>query len=183
MRVNIPSFFEDFIPFYNTFLPFFKDVINAFSTNELLEFSNLIMRFNFSRSCIYMIGHSLSGTTIKELSYLSDINGVVFESSIGIGYADFKVSSDYQQINERTNRVANVFSESCILTGYDEEFSINGQLPAKFFNPNVYDTACMTIAACSSTKQYFPYCNQVLNQHGEDSVQNFNEVIDAYLNE
>ena len=87
------------------------------------------------------------------------------------------------QIHDHTNQIANIYSASCILTGQDDEFAVNGQLPDKFFNPNVYDTACLTITACSSTKQYFPYCNQVLNQHGEDSVMNFNEVIDAYLNE
>ena len=196
VRVNIPSFFEDFIPFYGTFSPYFRSIINAFSqfalgffyvenlsTNELLEFSNLIMRFNFSHSSIYMIGHSLSGTTIKELSYLTDINGIAFEASLGNGYAEFKVNPEYQVSNEHTNKIANIYSESCILTGYDEEFSVNGQLPSLFYNPNVYDTACMTIAACSPTKQYFQFCNQVLNQHGEDSVQNFNEVIDAYINE
>ena len=196
VRVNIPSFFEDFIPFYGTFSPYFRGVINAFSqfalgffyvenlsTNELLEFGNLIMRFNFSHTCIYMVGHTLSGTTMKELSYLSDVNGIAFEASRGNGYAEYKVSPEFQAVNEHTNKIANIYSESFILTGYDEEFSVNGQLPHKFYNPNVYDTACMTIAACSLTKQYYQFCNQVLNQHGEDSEANFKEVIDAYVNE
>ena len=196
VRSNIPSFFEDFIPFYGTFEPYFRSVVNAFSqlalgffyvdnlsTNEMLQFSNLITRFNISHNNIYMVGHSLSGTTIKEMSYLSDIGGIAFEASYAIGYAEYKVSSEYKQIHDHTNQIANIYSASCILTGQDDEFAVNGQLPEKFFNPNVYDTACMTIASCSSTKQYYDFCNQVLNQHGEDSVQNFREVIDAYLNE
>ena len=196
VRSNIPSFFGDFIPLYDTLEPYIRSIIHAFSqfalgffyvdnlsTNEMLQMSNLITHFNLSHNNIYMVGHSISGTTIKEISYVSDICGTVFEASRAIGYAEYKVSSEYQQIHNHTKQIANIYSASCILTGNDDEFAVNGQLPNKFYNPNVYDTGCMTIASCSSTKQYYDFCNQVLNQHGEDSIKNFKEIIDAYLNE
>ena len=65
-------------------------------------------------------------------------------------------------------------------SSFDDVYDVNGKLPKLFKNPNVYDTACLTTVTCSKTKKYFPLCNQVLNQHGKDPVENFNKILDAF---
>ena len=114
---------------------------------------------------------------------MTDIDGIAFESSKGLEYAQFRVSDSFPKINENVNKLANIYSGSSFFTGEDGDFSVNGKLPDKFFNPNVYDTACLTAVTCSTTEKYVPFCQQVLNQHGEDSLTNYNELLKAYLNQ
>ena len=194
--VLFPDLFESFLPFFSFAHNYFREMFNYFSefaltfiyvncisSNEIREFGYLINRFNFSTSNIYMVGHSISATTMKEISYLTNISGIAFEGSRGLGYAQFRVSDSFPISAENLNQLANIYSGNSFLSGEDQDFNLNGALPSKFINPNIYDTACLTVVTCSSTEQYIPYCHQVLNQHGEDSMSNFIELIDAYLHQ
>ena len=196
IRVFIPEFFGEFLPFFNYVYDFFEDMFSYFSefaltfiyvdsvsTNEIRELGNLISHFNFSYSNLYMVGHSLSATTMKELSYVTNISGIAFEGSTSLGYAQFRVSDSFSLSENNLNDMANIFSGSSFLTGEDEVFDTNGKLPDLFYNPNVYDTACLTAVTCSSTENYVPFCQQVLNQHGKDPLVNYNALLDAYYNQ
>ena len=194
VRVIIPNFFGEFLPLYDFIHDYFNDMFNMFSefaltfiyvkslsTNEIREVGNLIQRFNFSRSNLFLVGHSISGTTIKEMSYISSISGIVFESTKGLNHAKYRVSSDFAIENNNNNKISNIYSS--FLSGEDNDFLVNGMLPKYFSNPNVYDTACLTSVTCSTTEKYVPFCQQVLNQHNEDPISNFNDLIQAYQNQ
>ena len=195
VRVLIPSIFESFLPFYGLIHDYFREMYNYFSefaltfiyvkslsTNEIYEIGNLITHFNISHSNLFLVGHSISATTFKEISYLTDINGISFEGSKGLGYAEFRVSDSFHKSEVNLNQMTNIYSGSSILTGEDEDFPVNGMLPDSFFNPNVYDTSCLTVVTCSTTEKYVPFCKQVLNQHGENPIENFNKLINDYQN-
>ena len=195
-RVFIPTFFGSIIPLYEYVNELYKEMYNTFtefaysfiylenlSTNEMKEISSLLTHFNFSYNSLFMVGHSLSGTTFKELSYVSDIDGIVFDASIGLGYAQFRVIDSFPKTDVGTNKLSNIYcGNEFLLTGNDEDFEVNGKLPSLFFNPTVYDTACLTAVSCSEDQQYVPYCKQVLRQHDEDPLQNYQKLLDAYLN-
>ena len=196
LGVLILDIFGSFLPFFNIAYDYFKEMYNFFSefgltliyvecisTNEIREFGQLINHFNFSNNNLYMIGHSISATTMKEVSYLTNISGIAFEGSRTLGLAQFRMDDSFPISNQKLNNMANIYSGSSYLSGEDQEFQLNGALPNNFVNPNVYDTACLTAVACSSTEKYIPFCQQVLNQHGEDPMSNYNELINAYLNQ
>jgi hypothetical protein len=192
IRVYIPIFFNQFIPLFSFVTSFFSVVFNlltefvlgfvyveTLSYNEMVGFSDLISRFNFSQNSIFMVGHSISGTTIKEFSFVSDIGGIAFEASNGLNYAEYRLSDRYNKVTENTKLVHNIYSSGVLLSGYDSDFPNGGELPKKFYNPNSLDNACLVVATCSETKKYVPFCNQVLNQGGANSTLKFQEIIDA----
>ena len=196
LNVVYIDIFGSFLPLFNFVYNIFQEIFNTFSefaltfiyiesisSKEMLEFSNLINHFNISYNNLYFVGHSLSATTMKELSFLTNISGIAFEGSKGIGYAQFRVNDSLALSSHNLNNIANIYSGSSLLTGEDTEFRHNGALPNKFYNPNVYDTACLTMVTCSTTEQYVPYCKQVLNQNGEDPLSNYNELLDAFYNQ
>ena len=109
-----------------------------------------------------------------------NIPGIVFEASISSGFAEYRVNSIIPSDEEGTNNIINVYSSGSFLATYDSTFTENGVLPKKFYNPNVYDTACLVATTCTTNEQYVPFCKQVLNQHGDDPVANFNDIVEAY---
>ena len=195
-RTNIPIIFLSLIPLYSLVFEWFHDLFRMFSEfslgyiyvetlaqEEMVKFVELVNRFNISHEEIFLIGHSISATTIKEFSYISNISGIVFESSTGLGYSKYRVSDLYHPDERGLNNIANIYSEGVLLTGEDLDFKLNGGLPSKFFNPNVYDTACLTYVTCGTDDKYLNYCKQVLNQHRQDPIVNFNEILEAFKNQ
>ena len=195
VRVNIPSIFEQFIPFFSLVTGQLNDVfsvlsefiygviyVETLSYEEMVGFSDMMSRFNFDHESIFMVGHSISGTTVKEFSFVSDVPGIVFEASIGLNYAQFRLSDNYEKIEDYTNQIANIYSSTVITSGNDDTFAVNGELPSLFYNPNVFDTACLVAATCSPTKRYQKFCKQVLNQGNADPEKKFQEIVDAYYN-
>ena len=66
------------------------------------------------------------------------------------------------------------------ITGNDDDFSTNGMMFNHFSNPNVYDTGCQVSVMCSRTTKYIPFCQQVLNQGGDDPIEKFRELREDY---
>ena len=193
IRVFLPGIFENFLPFYGIIEDLYHDsytmiseittklmYVESLSTNEIQSFGELIKHFNISNSCIFMIGHSISASIIKEFSSVTNISGIAFEGSQTLGYAEYRLSSDFSTDQIGTHNIANLYSGSQIITGQDDSFPVNGELPQHFYNPNVYDTACLITVTCGKTEKYVPFCKQVLNQHGEDPIKNYDELINAY---
>ena len=192
IRVYLPYVLENFIPLYSWATSLFRDSLNRFTKftyyflyseylagSEIRELSRLIAKFNMSNDALFMVGHSISGATIKEMSYITDIKGIVLEASNGRGIASSEAVEDFVR-TDKTNKVANIYSDGMLLSGVDNDFEINGMLPNHFYNPNVYDTACQFSVSCSYTYKYVPFCKQVLNQGNADPIEKFNEIVDAY---
>ena len=192
-RTFIPSLFGSFIPLYNYVHDLFIDLYDSFSefalsfiyvenlaNQEMISISNLFSYVNFSRDSFFMIGHTISGTLLKEFSYVNDIRGIVFEATNGIGYARYRVDKNYISNETNIKNIANIYSKGVFYTGEDSSFSINGALPSHFKNPNVYDTTCLVSVTCDKTQKYVPFCQQVLTQGGDNSIEEFNKIIDAY---
>ena len=192
-RFCIPYILNNCIPLYSWANAYFRNSFNrltkffhyyfyveSIGTNEIGTLSHLLTQFNMSNEALFMVGHSISGSTIKEISYITDIKGIVFEASNGRKIASHAVDGNFHQLKENTNKVANIYSNGMILSGNDNDFSVNGMLPHNFYNPNVYDTACQVAVSCSQTMKYIPFCKQVLTQGGNDPIQKFNEILDAY---
>jgi hypothetical protein len=188
-RVYFPSLFGAIIPFYSIFetiLPeFFRGndryngEIFGITRKQELEYQNLLnllLKFKLNFTDVYAIGHSVSAATMKSIAGTGSLPGIAFET---------KDTNTLALVEEKiidtvgANRV-NVYSDGMMFASYDDSYDVNGLLPEKFFNPNVYDTACLTTVVCSKTMKYVPLCNQVLTQHGEDSKENFQEILDAF---
>jgi len=191
-RVYIPNLFEQLIPLYSTTVNYLNRVysvlceflygfffVQTLSYNEMVGFSDLMRRFDFDHNSVFMVGHSISGTTVKEFSYVSNFSGIAFEATKGLNYASFRLSENYQKTDKYTQLIANIFGAKFILSGMDDDFAINGKLPRLFYNPNVFDNACLVAATCSETRKYIPFCQQVLNQGGADPIKEFNKIIEA----
>ena len=194
-RVYLPYVLENFIPLYSWATSLFRNSLNRltkftyyflyvehFGSSEIKELSHLLTKFNMSNEVLFLAGHSISGSTIKELSYITDIKGISFESSKGRGIASADADKSFVQMTDKTNKVANIFSDGMLLSGYDEDFGVNEMLPSHFYNPNVYDTACQVVVSCSDTHKYVPFCKQVLTQGDSDPIKEFNDIIDSYNN-
>ena len=192
IRVYLPSLIESILPFYTFFIDLFHTqftlmseltqtllYIETISNKEIQNFANLVNMFNISTSCMFFIGHSISGSTIKELSYVTNISGIAFESSQSLGYAEYRLGSEFTTEQNGTKNIANLFTSSAVITGQDDSFAINGKLPSLsssiFYIPNVYDTACSAVITCSHTERYVPYCKEVLKQS-----ESYNKIMDAY---
>lgn len=117
----------------------------------------------------------------KVISFLTDVQGIVFEASNGETNTNFIDKSQLTKKSESESQITNVFSDGTIITGNDEKCNVNGILPKRYKLPNVYDTACLTAITCSTTMKYVPFCQQVLKQSNKDPMKEFNISFDAYL--
>ena len=192
-RIYLPYLLENFIPLYGWATSYFSSAYNKFSQysyyffyvesiadHELDNFNELIKIFNFTHKALFMVGQSISGTTIKEYSYITDIKGMSAEASIGKAIATISIDDKADLDEKQCNKILNIYSDGMLLSGIDDSFAKNGMLPNHFYNPNVYDTACQYAVSCSKTFKYFPFCNQVLTQGGKDPVKMFNSILDDY---
>ena len=201
-RKFVPNVFDQFIPFYGTVVDYAKSLFNVisefalgtiyvetFSYDEFMWYTKLISNFNFSHKSLFMTGHSISGSTIKEFSYISRIPGLAFEATPSQQYAEYRVIEDYINTTEYQNftketdhkqNVANVPSIS-IFSGIDEDFDVNAKLFHHFKFPNVYDTACHAVVACSKTTKYEPFCRQVLLKDADEVDSTiFDKLIESF---
>ena len=119
--------------------------------------TNLFNSFDIDRTRLYTIGHSISAASLKGIAGTVSYPGSFFETmtiSTLLTYVD--------KINEADGKdKLNVYSDGMFFASIDDGCNDNGILPKKFFNPNVFDTACLTTVVCSKTKKYVPYCKQV----------------------
>ena len=198
LRFFIPDFFGSLIPLYSyvaswargLFLIFMDFSVNFIFVENLMkqvinEYSDLLTRYNFTTRQLYQIGHSTSASIMKELSYTNSIRGTVFEGTPGFGYGLLQTSDDYYYKFiygfdiYQTNNMNNIFSGSYVFKGFDSDFSNNGKLPDRYYIPNVFDTACITVAKCTSSGKYIGMCNYVLSEDPYESEKQFNELIAA----
>ena len=193
-RVYLPKLIESLIPFYSIASSIFKKpfgkisyfsyktmYVESIGIKEAQDVNKVISLLNMSHKSIFLVGHSISGSAMKEVSFISDVKGVSFEATKGIGITDITAldSNNAEVDEEKTKRVANIYSESSFFSGNDADFKINGVLPSHFKNPNVFDTACQVAVSCSETTKYWSFCQQVLNQGG-DPIKEFQSLIDAH---
>ena len=192
-RKYVPQLFDNIIPFYSFIRSLLRDIFNnldwfnrklvyveRLSTNEMTALTELYSQFNFSHESLFTIGHSISGSAQKGVSYYTDINGIVFDSSIGENMGDFETAVGFERSFETINQITNVYSDGCYLTGIDDDCLVNGVLPRRYYNPSVYDSACLTVIACSETNKYVHYCKQVLTQNSRDPIEEFQKSMNAY---
>ena len=136
-------------------------------------------KFKFNISYVYSIGHSVSAATMKGIARTRVFPGIAFEtkdSNILAINTDKKLNS-FESAG--SNRV-NVYSEGSLFASHDDTYEVNGKLPEMFFNPNVYETACLTTVVCSKTKKYIPLCEQVLSKNEDETSSNFQDILDAF---
>lgn len=151
------------------------------ATKDMTIFTELYDQFNFSHEALFTVGHSISGTEMKGVSYFTDIQGIVFEASNGENIGYFNSYKNSIKSNNSTNNIVNIYSNKNIFSGFDQDCLINGELPERYYVPSEFDTACLTAISCSENKKYIPFCQQVLTQKGKDSMKEFNISFDAYL--
>jgi hypothetical protein len=205
-RTYFPLLFESIIPFYAIYgsvLPeFFKE--NELHNSDLFaivrnqqdehnHFRDIVSKFLFNITNLYTIGHSISSATMKGFVATNNIPGITFDTmdtnTLAIttdktienedmleAFENARASKMIENVGEKRS---NVYSDGAWFSSVDDSYEINGKLPKIFKNPNVYDTACLTAAVCSETKKYVPLCQQVLNQHGNDPIKKFQEILDA----
>lgn len=195
VRYYIPIFLDNFIPLYSLIRSLLTDVFlriewfnkhffyfDVSSSKEMESIVSLYSIFNFSHQSIFVIGHTISGTSFKGVSFLTDIQGITFEASGGENYVKFIDKSDLKKMGESKSQITNIYSAETIFSGNDENCDVNGALPKKFNLPSVYDTACLTSMVCSDTRKYVPFCMQAMTRLKKDPVKEFNSTYDAYLN-
>lgn len=155
--------------------------MDDFTTKEMKSLSELYNQVNFSHQSLFAIGHSISGTALKVISLLTDVQGIVFEASDSETNMNFLDKSHLTKLSESESLITNIYSDGTIFTGFDEKCNINGILPKRYLLPNVYDTSCLTAISCSNTMKYVPFCQQVLAQNKQDPMKEYNISFDAYL--
>ena len=138
----------------------------------------LYSQFNFSNKALFTIGHSITGTAFKGISFFTSIQGITFEASDGENNMNL---INLKKLGESESLITNIYSDGSIFTGIDENCDVNGMLPKRYILPSVYDTACLTAITCSQTMKYVPFCMQVLTQNKKDPLKEFNITFDAYL--
>lgn len=194
-RQYIPSIMENLLPFYSLIRGFFiNDIIRLdwlnkyifytddFLAKEMKSMSKLYNQFNFSKQSLFLIGHSISGTLFKVISFSSDVQGIAFEASDGETNMNYIHKSHLKKSSDSESQITNVYSKDAITIGNDEKCNVNGILPKRYKFPNVFDTACLTAISCSSTMKYVPFCKQVLTQNKKDPLKEFNISFESYLN-
>lgn len=93
-RQYVPILYQSLLIGYSFVKIFIKDVfvfiewinrhifyLDVVSREEMTSISQLYSIFNFSNQSLYSIGHSISGTAFKGISYFTDIQGIAFEAS------------------------------------------------------------------------------------------------------
>lgn len=190
----IPMLIENFLPMYSFIRDIKGDILirldwlnkhvfymDDFTTKEMKSLSELYNQVNFSHQSLFAIGHSISGTALKVISLLTDVQGIVFEASDSETNMNFLDKLHLTKLSESESLITNIYSDGTIFTGFDEKCNINGILPKRYLLPNVYDTACLTAISCSNTMKYVPFCQQVLAQNKQDPMKEYNIPFDAYL--
>lgn len=152
------------------------------SSKEMSAIVDLYSQFNFSHQALYTIGHSISGTAFKGVSYFTDIQGIAFEASDGENNVNLLLNSKFTKKSDANSQITNVYSKNSIISGNDGNCDVNGILPRRYIFPNVFDTACQAAISCSNTMKYVPFCKQVLTQNGENPEKEFNISFKAYMN-
>ena len=198
IRANIPTIISNIVPFYDYVVSYFEDMftfimeftlslmyVETLSSEETRALGDLMTHFDFPPQFVFMVGHSTTASTMKDLSFSKNFSGIAFEASISTGESKYLYSGSKGLFTQEDNlnNLANIYSDGTFFSGYDSTYTMNGALPSHFFNPNVYDTACLTYATCSDSMQYYEFCSQVLNQRGKDPIKKFHEIIDAYHGE
>lgn len=190
----LPSILENFLPLYKFIRSIAKKVFlqievfnkhifyfDASSTWELKSIEELYYLFNFTQESLYLIGHSITGTAFKGISFFTDIQCITFEDSDGRNNLNFLDKAKFQKNSESESQISNIYSDGTIFTGIDKYCDVNGILPKRYILPSVYDTACLTAITCSDTMKYVPLCKQVLTQNKKDSIEEFNISFNSYL--
>ncbi|KAK8865013.1 hypothetical protein M9Y10_010542 [Tritrichomonas musculus] len=192
----VPLFFQNIIFFYSLISNLLREVFIKFdwfnsklvyidftSQKDMSKLTELYAQFNFSHNSLFTIGHSISATEMKGVSSISNIPGIVFEATEVDNLNNFKVNPSFQKNDRGKYQIINVYSEGNFFTGNDEKCIVNGKLPKRYYFPNVYDTACLTIISCSETMRYIPFCHQVLKKTVNESIEEFNKSFKAYNNQ
>lgn len=190
-RKYIPQILENFLPLYKFIRNIAKDVFlqiewfnkhifyfDVSSINEMKSLEELYSQFNFSNKALFTIGHSITGTAFKGISFFTSIQGITFEASDGENNMNL---INLKKLGESESLITNIYSDGSIFTGIDDNCDVNGMLPKRYILPSVYDTACLTAITCSQTMKYVPFCMQVLTQNKKDPLKEFNITFDAYL--
>ncbi|KAK8835781.1 hypothetical protein M9Y10_040603 [Tritrichomonas musculus] len=193
-RKYIPLILDKILPFYSfvrhrnndLFLRiewlnrhiFYFDVS---SIHVMKSLDHLLNQFNFSHESLFFVGHSISGTAFKGLSYLTDIRGITFEASDGDSNQNLLDKTILKKKGISESQMTNIYSDGTIMSGNDEKSNINRILPKRYIFPDVYDTACMTAIVCSETKKYLSFCKQILMKHNKDPDKEFNTSYESYL--
>ena len=193
-RKFIPAFLESFLPLYSFIRNMKKELFlrierfnrhifyfDVISTHEIEILENLLNQFNFTQESIFLVGHSISGTIFKGLSFSRDIHGIAFESSDGENNQNLLDKTSIKKRSNTESKITNIYSYGSIFTGNDNNCVVNGILPKRYILPNVYETACMTAITCSETKKYMRQCQQVLGPNEQDSMKEFNILFESYL--
>lgn len=155
--------------------------IQDFSTNEMKSVLKLYDQFNFSHQSLFSIGHSISGTVFKTISYYYDIKGIAFEASDSKTNFNYLNNVHLKKFSESQSQITNIYSDGTFITGNDKICNVNGILPKRYKFPSVYDTACLTTISCSEKMKYVPFCKQVLTQNKKDPLNEFNISFNSYL--
>lgn len=198
LRSLMPEIMDNFLILFSAIRQMKRDVflglewlnrqifyIELVSLHEMSSISDLYLQFNFSHQSLFAVGHSISGTAFKGASFFNDIQGIVFESSNGENNInlndDFNRKKLKDTISNSFYQITNIYSSSNIYSGNDENCDVNGILPDRYLNPDVFDTACLTAITCSNTMKYVPLCKQVLfSLEGKTPEEEFEKSFKAY---
>lgn len=194
-RTLIPDILDNFLFMYSFVQDMARDIFlgiewfnrqlfyyDLISVDEMKSISELYNQFNFSNQCLFVIGHSISGTAFKGASYSTDIRGIVFESTDGANNANLnlKNSLEFKKLKNSISQIFNIYSSDSFFAGNDDNCDLNGVLPKRYKFPSVYDTACLASMTCSDSMKYVPFCKQVLTPF-KNPEKEFEISFDAFL--
>lgn len=110
-RTYIPVIFNNFLVMYSTLRNTLRDIFMGLelsnrlilyyplsSVEEMEQITNLYSQFNFSHQSLYTVGHSISATAFKGLSYFNDIQGISFEGTEGENNANLRYTDKKMQM-------------------------------------------------------------------------------------
>lgn len=190
----IPLIFQNIIFLYSLFRSVLDYVFTKFDwfnsklvyidfsiQKDMSALTKLYSQFNFTHDALFTIGHSISASEMKGVSSVTNIKGITFESIEADTLDSFNVNKKFKT-NEKGNfQIANIYSDDNFFTGNDGKCIVNGKLPKRYYFPNVYDTACLTVISCSETMKYVPLCKQVLDKTKSKSIEEFEKVLKHIL--
>ena len=197
-RTYIPLIFDNFVLMYSFVRRLIRNLFfgiewfnrklfyyELISLDAMTQITNLFQQFNFTHESLFTVGHSITGTAFKGISYFNDIQGISFEATDGENNGNLKnndrIDVKMKVFSHMFSQMTNIYSRKRINTGFDRNCDVNGLLPKRYLFPNVYETACLTAITCSETMKYVPLCKQVLTLGGQDPEVEFNKSFDAYL--
>lgn len=197
-RTYIPLIFDNFVIMYSFIRRLIRNLFfgiewfnrklfyyELISLDAMTQITNLFSQFNFTHESLYTVGHSITGTAFKGISYFIDIQGISFEATDGENNGNLKnkdkINRKMEVFSQMFSQITNIYSKKRLNTGYDKNCDVNGMLPKRYLFPNVYETACLTAITCSETMKYVPLCKQVLTLGGQNPEVEFNKSFDAFL--